>query len=167
MLECACLEFVRPNKALFNLLERLLPYDNSIVKACLTALVGSAHDGFKHLCTIMAKSIPVFCQSLLSEISLWEKYQDVTCMGKMWKFHFRLLAKSGGGHSPMQHSLLFLQSLMELVLSPHITSIQVKFRFILKALMNLQAFNLNCHPTLQSMALYQLLLISPILWVHP
>lgn len=41
----------------------------------------------------------------------------------MWKLNFRLLTKSGGGHSPMQCSLLFLQSLKEPRLSPHITSI--------------------------------------------
>lgn len=110
--------------ALFNLLGRLLPQDDQIVKSCTTALMGSAHDGFRLLRNIMAKSIPVFCPYIPCEVPMWETYKDVTHMSKMWKIHFRLLAKSGGGHSPMQQSLLFLQSLTDPSLAPHITSIR-------------------------------------------
>ena len=57
-------------EALFNLLERLLPMADETVKKCTTSLVGSSHDGFKLLHSIMAKSIPDFCPSLPSEIPL-------------------------------------------------------------------------------------------------
>lgn len=110
-------------ESLFNLLEKLLPTLDTIVKQCLTTLVGSNHNGFLLLCNIMGKLIPVFCPYIPSNPPKWHKYHDVAHMAKLWKLHFRLLSKNGGTHTPIQQSLMFLQSLSKPTLAPHITSI--------------------------------------------
>jgi hypothetical protein len=109
---------------LFNVLEKILPSNDPIVKQCTNALVGKNHDGFKLLRDIMGKAIPVFCPYLISNPPLWRKYKDVSQMAKMWQLHFRLQRKTGSITSPTQQSLQFLQSLAEPSLSANITSIR-------------------------------------------
>jgi predicted component of type VI protein secretion system len=97
--------------------------EQSIVKQCITALVGTKHDDFKLLRDIMGKAIPVFCPYISSNPPSWRKYKDVSQMTKMWKLHFHLQRKTGSITSPTQQSLQFLQSLAEPSISANITSI--------------------------------------------
>jgi hypothetical protein len=70
---------------LFNLLEKLLPSEDPIVKQCTTSLVGVNHDGFKLLHNIMGKYIPVFCPYKSSTAPVWSKNPDVAHMAKLYK----------------------------------------------------------------------------------
>jgi hypothetical protein len=116
--------YIQMAEELFNLLERLLPMTDSIVQQCYTTLVGCTHDGFKLLRAIMGKSIPSFCPYITSLSPLWSEYQDVARMSKLWKVHFRLNAKKGSTESPIEQSLMFIQSLDDPILAPHLTSIR-------------------------------------------
>lgn len=45
-------------------------------------------------------------------------------MAKLWKLHFKLSRKTGSVHTPIQQSLMFLQSLTDPSLSANVTSIR-------------------------------------------
>lgn len=117
-------KYIYQAETLFNILEKLLPVEDTIVKQCITTLLGSSHDGFKLLRIIFGKTVPVFCLYIPSVPPKWQNHQDVAQMAKLWKLHFRLESKTGGSHSPIQQSLMFLQSLDDPSLSPHLTSIR-------------------------------------------
>ena len=118
------IRYVYQAETLFNILEKLLPKQDTIVKQCITTLLGSSHDGFKLLHLILGKSVPVFCLYKPSIPPKWQDHEDVAQMAKLWKLHFRLESKTGSNHSPIQQSLMFLQSLDDPILSPHLTSIR-------------------------------------------
>jgi hypothetical protein len=118
------IRYIQMAEELFNLLERLLPMTEPVVQQCYTTLVGRTHDGFKLLRAIMGKSIPAFCPYITSLSPLWSEYQDVARMSKLWKVHFRLNAKKGSADSPIEQSLMFIQSLDDPILAPHLTSIR-------------------------------------------
>jgi predicted Fe-S protein YdhL (DUF1289 family) len=118
------IKYIQMAEELFNLLERLLPMTEAVVQQCYTTLVGRTHDGFKLLRAIMGKSIPAFCPYITSLSPLWSEYQDVARMSKLWKVHFRLNAKKGSADSPIEQSLMFIQSLDDPILAPHLTSIR-------------------------------------------
>jgi hypothetical protein len=54
-------KYIYQAETLFNILEKLLPAEDTIVKQCITTLLGSSHDGFKLLHIIFGKTVPVFC----------------------------------------------------------------------------------------------------------
>ena len=118
------IKYVYQSETLFNILEKLLPIEETIVKQCITQLLGSSHDGFKLLRLVLGKSVPIFCLYKPSIPPKWEDHRDVAQMAKMWKLHYRLETKSGASHSPIQQSLMFLQSLDDPSLAPHLTSIR-------------------------------------------
>jgi hypothetical protein len=80
------------SETLFNLLEKLLPLDDPIVKQIHTSLVGVNHDGFLFLRNVLGK----------------RKTPDVAHMAKLWKLHFKLSRKTGSIYTPIQQSLMFL-----------------------------------------------------------
>ena len=118
------LNYLQMSETLFNLLEKLLPLDEPIVKQIHTSLLGMNHDGFLFLRNVLAKCVPVFCPYKDSKAPTWRKTPDVAHIAKLWKLHFKLSRKTGSIYTPTQQSLMFLQSLKDPSLSSNATSIR-------------------------------------------
>lgn len=112
------------SETLFNLLEKLLPLDDPIVKQIHTSLLGVNHDGFLFLRNVLGKFVPIFCPYKASNAPTWRKTPDVAHMAKLWKLHFKLSCKTGSIYTPIQQSLMFLQSLTDPSLSANVTSVR-------------------------------------------
>lgn len=110
-------------RALYSLLSKVLPLDDQIVKECMDGHSGS-FDGFCLLDSIMARFLPVFCASKTSSPPLWEDIGNIAHMAKLWKLHFCLSAKQGMAYTPVQQSMLFLDSIQEHSLLGPVTSLK-------------------------------------------
>jgi hypothetical protein len=94
------------------------------VRQIHTSLLGANHDGFLFLRNVLGKFVPVFCPYKDSKAPTWRKTPDVAHMAKLWKLHFKLNRKTGSIHTPIQQSLMFLQSLKDPSLSANVTSVR-------------------------------------------
>ena len=112
------------SETFFNLLEKLLPLDDPTVRQIHTSLLGANHDGLLFLRNVLGKFVPVFCPYKDSKAPTWRKTPDVAHMAKLWKLHFKLNRKTGSIHTPIQQSLMFLQSLKDPSLSANVTSVR-------------------------------------------
>jgi hypothetical protein len=116
--------YLSMSETLFNLLEKLLPLDDPIVKQIHTSLLGVNHDGFLFLRNLLGKFVPIFCPYKASNAPTWRKTPDVAHMAKLWKLHFKLSPKTSSIYTPIQQSLMFLQSLTDPSLSANVTSVR-------------------------------------------
>jgi hypothetical protein len=71
------------SETLFNLLEKLLPLNDPIVKQIHTSLLGVNHDGFLFLRNVLGKFVPIFCPYKASNAPTWRKTPDVAHMAKL------------------------------------------------------------------------------------
>jgi hypothetical protein len=100
-------------KALFSILDRVLPKNNHKVGDCIVSLLGFHHDGFRLLHLVMSRTLPVFCPSIPAMPPRWEDTGSVTSAAKGWQTYFRYSVKTGAYFAPIERSLLFLDSLKD------------------------------------------------------
>jgi hypothetical protein len=118
------LKYMAMGRALFPILDKLLPKSNPVVLDCINQLSGFHHDGYRLLDSIMARILPVFNPSLSAEAPRWDEYGNITEMATHWNLYFRLVAKKGASFSPTERSLLFLNSITEHSLLGLVTSLK-------------------------------------------
>jgi hypothetical protein len=64
-------------RALFPILDKLLPKSNPTVLECIHQLSGFQHDGYKLLDSVMARILPVFCEQLSIHPPNWSDYGNI------------------------------------------------------------------------------------------
>ena len=111
-------------RVLYTILEHLLPWSHPLVQLCNNPLLGYHHDGFRLLSSIKCRLLPAFAPNIPAVPPVWESVVDVNRMSKLWSLYFRFCAKKNSFYSPLERSLLFLNSIEEPTLLGPITSLK-------------------------------------------
>lgn len=121
-----CLPFVGDNgylpmaRALYNVLQHLLPTENITVCMCNGTYSGSTYDGYCWLHGIMAQVIPGFSTSVPAVPPTWSKVKDIPHFAKLYNIYYGLLTLQRVFNTDLSKSLAFLSAIQEETLRPSI-----------------------------------------------